>query len=153
MLDREVRSGGFVVVGVDGSEGSREALRWADRQARLTGATLRLVHSWVFPPNYGVVASYPTGFNPEVESKRMLEHTVVEVLGEDRLATVELSVVEGHAAPALTRAADGAEVLVVGHRGHGGFSGMLLGSVSRHCVAHASCPVVVVPRHRVAGTE
>ena len=147
MLDPQMHDGGFIVVGVDGSEGSKEALRWADRQARLTGATLKLVNAWVFPPNYGVVASYPTGFDPEVESKRMLEHTVADVLGEDRLATVELSVIEGHPAPVLTKAAKSADMLVVGHRGHGGFSGMLLGSVSRHCVAHSTCPVVVVREH------
>lgn len=132
------------MVGVDGSEGSKEALRWADRQAGLTGAKLKLVHSWVFPPNYGVVASYPAEFDPEGESKRMLEHTVAEVLGEDRLSTVELSVMEGHPASVLTRQAKGADLLVVGHRGHGGFGGMLLGSVSRHCVAHSTSPVVVV---------
>ena len=87
---------------------------------------------------------YPPEFDPAGDARRLLETTVAETLGEDPGLEIELVVAEGHAAPVLVEAAKGADLLVVGSRGHGGFAGMLLGSVSEHCVHHASCPVIVV---------
>jgi nucleotide-binding universal stress UspA family protein len=133
-----------IVVGVDGSRSSCQALRWAARQAKLTGASLEVVACWEFPTAYGWVPQYPAGFDPSGDARRALEGTVAEVLGEDPGVEIGLSVVEGHAAPVLVEAARGATLLVVGSRGHGGFTGMLLGSVSEHCVSHAPCPVTVV---------
>ncbi len=129
---------------MDGSLSSRRALRWAARQARLTGASLEIITCWEFPTSYGWVPPYPLDWDPRGDARRTLEETVAEVLGPDPGVDIELTVVEGHAAPVLLDAARGASLLVVGSRGHGGFTGMLLGSVSEHCVSHAPCPITVV---------
>ena len=134
----------MILVGVDGSESSKDALRWAARQAKLTGADLDVVAAWAFPLTWGWALTYVNDFDPEGQTRRVLETTVKEVLGPSPDARIV--VVEGRPAPVLLKAAKDAELLVVGSRGRGEFSGMLLGSVSEHCVHHASCPVVVVPR-------
>jgi nucleotide-binding universal stress UspA family protein len=135
-----------IVVGVDGSEPSRRALAWAADQARRTGAELEVVTTWEYPTTFGWAPPYPQGFDPEGDTRKALEETVGAVLGPDPDVAVRLTVREGHPAPVLTEMAAGAAMLVVGSRGHGAFMGMLLGSVSEHCVSHAPCPVVVV-RH------
>jgi nucleotide-binding universal stress UspA family protein len=136
-----------IVVGVDSSHGSRAALRWALTQAQLTGASVEAVAAWQSPAMIG----YSYGWMPvPYESdgiadavEKVLAETVAELAGEpDRTRT---KVIEGPPAQVLLKAAAGAEMLVVGSRGHGAFAGMLLGSVSRHCVQHAPCAVVVVP--------
>ena len=132
----------MIVVGVDGSEPSKEALRWAARQAELTSADLHVVAAWEYPTAWGWAPPYPERFDPEGDTRRVLEATVEEALGSS--ADVELVVLEDRPAPALLRAAADAELLVVGSRGRGEFVGMVLGSVSEHCVHHARCPVVVV---------
>jgi nucleotide-binding universal stress UspA family protein len=140
-------SAGRIVVGVDGSDSSKDALLWAKTQADLTGSELVAVTAWSYP-----TAAYPTlaGYVPmgdsidlERESRQALETVVKETLGE---VPVSLLVIEGHPANAILDAAHDATLIVVGCRGHGGFVGSLVGSVSQHLVAHASCPVVVV-RH------
>jgi nucleotide-binding universal stress UspA family protein len=137
-------AGPRIVVGVDGSPPSCQALRWAAGQARLTGASLQVVTSWEYPTTYGWVPPYPPDFDPAGDARRLLEQTVGDVLGDDPGVEIGVEVAEGHAAPVLVEAARGAALLVVGNRGHGGFAGMLLGSVSEHCVRHAPCPVTVV---------
>ena len=134
-----------IVVGVDGSDPSKEALKWAARQAELTGAGLRVVMSWEIPSN-AYWAPLPEGLDFEKETVSALHQEVVDALGESPRVEVEEVVQEGHPAPVLLELARDAELLVVGSRGHGQFAGMLLGSVSEHVVAHATCPVVVV-RH------
>ena len=131
---------GRIVVGVDGSAASADALRWAARQARLTGATLEAVTAWSYPTTYGfpVIANVDW----EHEASTALDQAVEAALGKD--ADVTRRVVEGHAAQVLAEAAQGADLLVVGSRGHGGFTGLLLGSVGEHAATHAPCPVVVV---------
>jgi nucleotide-binding universal stress UspA family protein len=138
---------GRIVVGVDGSDPSRDALRWAKAQADVTGSELVAVTAWSYPS-----ASYPTlaGYVPvadtldlEEESKIALEAVVKETLGD---VPVTLLVIEGHPANAILDAGRGASMIVVGCRGHGGFVGALVGSVSHHVVSHAECPVVVI-RH------
>jgi nucleotide-binding universal stress UspA family protein len=135
-------SGGRIVVGVDGSPSSVEALRWAAHQAFLTGDVVHAVTSWVWPAAYGYmpVVEFDWAENAGV----ILERALAEALGEVGSKEVGRHVVEGHPALALLDAAVGANLLVVGSRGHGGFSGMLLGSVSQHVVCHALCPVLVV---------
>lgn len=133
----------LIVVGVDGSEASRTALRWAARQARLTGADLHPVQAWRLPATYGMPADYADA-DFEKQARENLRRTVEETLGEHPEAHVAPQVVEGHPAAVLTEAARNADLLVVGSHGHGAFAGMLLGSVSHHCVHHASCPVLVV---------
>jgi len=136
----------MIVVGVDGSEPSRRALRWAADQAKLTGAELTVVTTWEYPPTLGWAPPYPSDFDPNADAEKAVRATIDTVLGADPGVVVHLRVSEGHPAFVLTGAAKGAELLVVGSRGHGAFAGMLLGSVSEYCAAHAPCPVVVV-RH------
>jgi nucleotide-binding universal stress UspA family protein len=138
-----------ILVGIDGSEGSRRALRWAAAEARQWQAHLSVVTAWSYPaaavsPTYGAVA-------PAEEMHARQEELGRKVLAEEGLEDpqdlrVSLRVVEGPAAPSLIRAAEDADLLVVGARGVGGFMGLVLGSVSQHCVGHAPCPVVVVPQ-------
>jgi len=137
---------GRIVVGVDGSPSSEEALRWALAQSALTGQPVHAVTSWEFPLDYGVA---PLGdVDWAAASAAVLAETVQKVVGEvgpDGAARrVTQHVDQGHPARALLEEAAGAALLVVGSRGHGGFAGLLLGSVSQHVVAHAPCPVVVV---------
>jgi len=92
-------------------------------------------------------ALYAENFDPERDARQVVEGIVQTVRHEHPDLTVHTEVIEGHPAPTLIDASQGAELLVVGSRGHGAFVGMLLGSVSEHCVSHAQCPVGVV-RHK-----
>ncbi len=132
-----------IVVGVDGSPSSRQALRWAARQGKLTAASLEVISCWEFPTSY-LWETPPTYDDPGGDVKRKLQATITDVLGDDPGLDIEVSVIGGKAATVLVDAARGASLLVVGSRGHGAFTGMLLGSVSEHCVRHAPCPVTVV---------
>jgi len=136
----------MIVVGVDGSDPAKRALRWAADQAKLIGAELTAVTTWEYPPTLGWAPPYPSDFDPDEDARRALQETVDAVLGPDHGVVLHLTVTEGHPAFVLTEAAKGATLLVVGSRGHGAFAGMLLGSVSEYCASHAPCPVVVV-RH------
>jgi len=142
----------FIVVGVDGSEPSLKALRWAAQQARLTGATLRVLTTWEVATGTGWVPTFPVDYDPQAVARQAIDEAVTETLGADPDVAVERIVKEGHAAPILLAAAKDADLLVVGSHGHGAFAGMLIGSVSEHLVRHAPCAIVVVhcdkpPRH------
>jgi nucleotide-binding universal stress UspA family protein len=138
---------GRIVVGVDGSDASKDALAWAARQANLTGARVEAVTTWFIPPvAYEGAVPLPTTFDLAPAASSMLDEVVGKVLVDHPGLEVSRVVIEGPPARRLLEAAAGAELLVVGSRGHGAFAGMLLGSVSEHCVSHAPCPVVVV-RH------
>jgi len=132
-----------VVVGVDGSDSSLNALRWAAKEARLTGATLHAVTAWEYPLSYGW-AAVPDRFDPDGDARAMLEDAVRAVRAEEPDVPITLNVIEGHPAAALLAAAEDASLLVVGSRGHGAFTGVLLGSVGEHCAHHAKCPLVIV---------
>jgi nucleotide-binding universal stress UspA family protein len=136
---------GRIVVGVDGSDGAAAALRWAVEEAELRQAALDAVTAWHIPyaagsPAIGLV------IDPEEERAYAAEQLeeVIGTLGAPPRVQVNRVVVEGGAARALIEAASGADLLVVGSRGRGGFKGLLLGSVSQQCIHHAPCPVVVV---------
>jgi len=138
----------LVVVGVDGSEESIAALSWAARYASAVGATVRAVAAWHFPT---AVGSAPVGVAPEPVRAEAEQHvrdnlmaTVAKVYPGAAADQVETKVAYGHPAQVLLDESDDADLLVVGHRGRGAFTGMLVGSVSTHCVTHATCPVVVV---------
>jgi nucleotide-binding universal stress UspA family protein len=133
-----------IVVGVDGSPSSMKALRWAIRQAKLTGAEVEAVIAWSYPSGYGWAPFSDGAVDLEGDAGKILIEALAEVSGIAPDVVVEPLVVQGHAADVLVRAAEGADLLVVGSRGHGGFAGMLLGSVSQHCVHHASCPVLIL---------
>ena len=134
----------FIVVGVDGSEPSLNALRWAGKQARMTGATLRVLTTWEVATGTGWVPTFPVDYDPQAVARQALDEAVIETLGADPDVAVERIVKEGHAAPVLLAAAKDADLLVVGSHGHGAFAGMLIGSVSEHLVRHAPCAIVVV---------
>ena len=101
--------------------------------------------AWEFPGTYGILPGKE--FDYHGQAVHELDKTVQNLLPADDAARVRQRVLRGHAARVLLNAAEGADLLVVGCRGHGGFAGMLLGSVSQHVVAHASCPVVVIHDH------
>lgn len=133
-----------IVVGVDGSVPSKAALGWAVRQARLTGAVVDAVIAWQFPATYGypVPAAPATDF--EEIAAQVLADAIAEVSATAGPVQIRSKVAEGNAAQVLLRESAGADLLVVGSRGHGGFVEALLGSVGQHCVHHATCPVVVI---------
>jgi nucleotide-binding universal stress UspA family protein len=143
-----------IVVGVDGSESSKAALAWAVEQAKLTSATVEAVIAWHYPVAFAGVPYAPIGSLMDTD----LAGTAEQVLGMAISATVDpadqvkvsSTVREGNAPQILLEAAAGADLLVVGSRGHGGFAEALLGSVSQHCVHHARCPVVIFrgPKHQ-----
>ncbi len=135
-----------IVVGVDGSESSLRALMWAAHQAELTGARLEVITTWEWPTTYGAPVPYPAAWDPSADAQKVLREATEPVRKEHPDVDIDLTVVEGHAAPALVEASRGADLLAVGSRGHGEFVGMLLGSVSEHCVSNAHCPVLVL-RH------
>lgn len=135
---------GLIVVGVDGSESSGQALRWAVEEARLRHARVRAVHAWW---GYPMLAADTEDQHPTNDASGAVQAFVTETLGEERDVEVEPVVVQGQqASAALVEAAKDAALLVVGSRGAGGFSSLLLGSVSQQCAHHASCPVVIVRR-------
>lgn len=141
------RDPGLIVVGVDGSESSREALVWAANQARLTGSRLRVVLSWELP-SLAYLSMLPEGVNFAKDATQALDQELADVLGPSADVVIEKVVTEGHPAPVLLDQSKDADLLVVGSRGRGQFAGMLLGSTSEHCVTHATCPVVVVRPQR-----
>ena len=132
-----------VLVGVDGSEESGLALRWAFEYAQMSGAPLEAMIAWEIPPTYGLAPSYDD-VDFEKKAQEIAEETIRAVVGDNAPVTVRVE--RGHPAPILVAASEHAQLLVVGSRGHGGFAGMLLGSVSQHCVHRAHCPVVVIRR-------
>jgi nucleotide-binding universal stress UspA family protein len=138
---------GRVVVGLDGSDSSLDALAWAVRQAVLTESSLEVVMTWEWPTSYGWAVPIPDDFDPEADVRKALDTAVAGVQSDHPGLNVEPRLISGHPAPALVEASKGADVLVVGSRGHGEFVGMLVGSVSEYCVTNAHCPVLV---HRVA---
>ena len=132
-----------IVVGVDGSDSAQAALRWAIRQASLTGARVEAVIAWHYPTVYGWD---PAGIDADFEgiAGRVLTEALAAATGLGPDVRVVPLVTEGLTADVLLHAAKGADLLVLGSRGHGGLSSALLGSVSLHCVLHARCPVLVV---------
>jgi nucleotide-binding universal stress UspA family protein len=133
---------GRIVVGVDGSPASIEAIRWAAGQAALTGGVLVAVTAWSIPASYGVAFGGEDAIDWRQNAEQALDEALEEALGADA-AKVERIVDQGHPSYVMTEASKNADLVVVGSRGHGGFTGLVLGSVSQHVVAHAECPVVV----------
>ena len=136
-----------VVVGVDGSEGSLEALDWAVREAQELGATLHLVAAWMTPAPTGYFIMDTHG-DFLLETRAMLDRAVARAKELAPGLEIRAELMECLPALALVQASRGARLLVVGSRGRGGFRGLLLGSVSQHCTRHAECPVLVVRPHR-----
>ncbi|MFG2859207.1 universal stress protein [Streptomyces sioyaensis] len=147
-MSSQPEESGRIVVGVDGSPSSKEALRWAVRQAEVTHDGVNAVIAWEYPPLYGSIgwldAPQSLAQDMKVWAAQTLDDAITEVVKTGDTSRVTPTVAYGTAAAVLLEAARGASLLVVGSRGHGGFSGALLGSVSQHCTQHAPCPVVVI---------
>lgn len=147
-----------IVVGTDGSPSARRAVDWALGEARLRGAKVRLVHAWMLPLIDAIPEPWAIGMPPlgpgdeervhekiEGAARVLLDNAVEKAQEEEPALSIEGELVEARPAHALLQSARGADLLVVGSRGGGGFAGLHLGSVSSQCVHHAECPVVVVP--------
>lgn len=135
-------SAGRVVVGVDGSGGSIAALQWAARFASKFDVEIDAVTSWYYPTSYG----FPGGaieWRPDEDAEKIVAAALISAFGDEIPNGLRFFVREGHPARVLVEASQGAQLLVVGSRGHGGFVGLLLGSVSTHCAEHSDCPVVI----------
>jgi len=155
---------GTIVVGVDGSEAGDAALRWALAEARLRQTGLRVVHAYQAPhPSITEAGLGAAGGMPvpavftedrdqirraaEAQAGTVIEEALRRVTnGSADEVEIERAAVEGPAGKSLIEAAQGAELLVVGSRGHGGLLGLVMGSVSRQCAEHPPCPVVIAPR-------
>jgi nucleotide-binding universal stress UspA family protein len=143
MPDDSLPSRRRIVVGVDGSAGSVGALHWAAQLAPSVGAELDAVTCWAYPVSYGMSVAPPPAWDPAADANEILATALTAAFGEHRPDGLRAVVSQGHPAEVLLEASEDAELLVVGSRGHGGFAGLLLGSVSAHCAEHASCPVLV----------
>jgi nucleotide-binding universal stress UspA family protein len=136
-----------IVVGVDGSPSSRKALTWAAAEAADHGADLTVINVWehtLLPPAGSVSVSEHYVPDPSQRTAEDLLQVIKEELGEEPPVLVQPQVKQGRPAKVLIEESAGADLLVVGERGHGGFAGLVLGSVSQHVAAYAKCPVTVV---------
>jgi nucleotide-binding universal stress UspA family protein len=136
-----------IVVGVDGSPDSRTALTWAAAEAADHRADLVVLNVWehTLPPPAGSVSvSERYVPEPSQETAEDLLDVIKEVLGEEPPVLVQPRIKQGNPAKVLIEESVHADLLVVGTRGHGGFRGLVLGSVSQHVAAYAKCPVAVV---------
>jgi nucleotide-binding universal stress UspA family protein len=148
MMQEEAGQSRPIVVGVDGSAHSRLALAWAAGQAELTGSVLEVVTAWQIPTVFGGYSWAPVVAAESADYEELAAKTANEAIADtiDPASPVRVNttIVQGFPAQVLLDAARHASLLVVGSRGHGAFSGALLGSVSQHCAHHAPCPIVIV---------
>jgi nucleotide-binding universal stress UspA family protein len=150
MLDSSTTSSSMIAVGVDGSPSSTAALVWAARQAHATRASLQVITSWRYPRAYGFDVALTDDWRPDQAASRAQADAVAAAAGELENIVVEKVLVEDEPGQALVTASKEVDLLVVGSRGHGELAGMLIGSVSEYCAAHADCPVVVVRRRQAS---
>jgi nucleotide-binding universal stress UspA family protein len=143
-----------IAVGIDGSPGSAVALQWAICEALYRQAELMVIHSWHYPVGYGLEATAYVNMDAasmERGARALVEEAIAaataqrQAKGLTQLPPISIVVQEGPAAKRLSEAGANADLLVVGARGHGGFLGLLLGSVANQVTHHANCPTVVVP--------
>lgn len=137
-----------VVVGVDGSPASLNAVVWATHEAKLRNSEIEILHSWSMPFVVDPMAMMPMMFPVEemvTDAKKVVAAAAEIVTGIDPKVQVSTRIERGSASEHLITAGKSADLLVVGSRGHGGFAGLLLGSVAQQVANHATCPVVIVP--------
>lgn len=150
MVDANNSGAQVIVVGVDGSGHADAALAWAIEEARLRQATLRVVHAWQYLPMVAEpMAALPsTPYQELADSAKLVVSEAIErVTGAAEPGVpLDVRIVEGAAGAALLDNAADATLIVVGSRGRGGFTGLLLGSVGQQITHHAHCPVVVLPK-------
>ena len=142
MEEKTIQQGANIVVGVDGSAESILPLEWAQKLGQALDATITAVTAWHMETVFG---SYIIpDWDPDEDARKILKDAVFEAFGDIPPEGFRGICVRGRPAQVLMEAAKTAHMLIVGSRGHGGFAGMLLGSVSAACAEHASCPVLVV---------
>ncbi|MBC7591359.1 MAG: universal stress protein [Salinibacterium sp.] len=134
-----------ILVGVDGSEPSIDALRRAVTIARALATPVEAVTTWEYPAMSD--GYFPDGWSPERDAGLILDAAIRTAFPDGAPADLRRTILHGSAARALIDHSETASMLVLGSRGHGGFAGLLLGSVSAACAAHAHCPVLVM-HHR-----
>jgi nucleotide-binding universal stress UspA family protein len=136
-----------IVVGADGSPGSKIAVEFAAREAAAHGAALRIVSAWEVPPavlsSDGVAPDIYQNF--ENEARRIASEAAARVAELESSVPREERVVEGHPGNVLVEQSETADLVVIGRRGHGALTEFLLGSTSHQVADHARCPVVIVP--------
>ena len=132
-----------IVVGIDGSATSINALRWAAGYASLTAKAIEVIVVWDWYRSPGWYTPILAGLDPQGDATHLLEEALMDIESGWPDLPMKSRVVEGNPSPILTEASKGASMLVVGSRGHGEFTGMLLGSVSEYCATHAHCPVLI----------
>jgi nucleotide-binding universal stress UspA family protein len=141
MTDGDARA--RIVVGVDGSQQSKQALRWAAQLAQLSNAYVHAIAAWQFPVGVGW-SVVPSDWDLAAETRDALAKAVDEAFDGDRPAGLRMDVREGYPTQVLLDESRTALMLVVGSRGHGGFAGLLIGSVSVALAEHATCPILIV---------
>jgi nucleotide-binding universal stress UspA family protein len=132
-----------ILVGVDGSAPSVKALDWAVRQAELTGSTIEVFMAWQWPNTYGWNVPLAFELDPAANARKVVDGLVTDTETTHPDIPIVTKLERGHPAPLLVKESKGADMLVVGNRGHGEFVGMLLGSVSEYCATKAHCPVMI----------
>jgi nucleotide-binding universal stress UspA family protein len=137
---------GSIIVGVDGSPESNNALRWAVEEAKLRGAQLKAVHCWLYPVGIGIdVYTLPSEEAMEKSAASALDVAIDAALeGVDGVPPIERVIVNGSPGHVLAMMSDDAELVVVGTRGRGGFTGLLMGSAANQVAHHAKCPAVLI---------
>ena len=137
---------GQIVVGLDGSEHSIGALRWAVEEARLRNASVLALCAWEFPHNLNPVVMFTTQPEPFRDEAHAVFERAIAAVDPGPVEVVE-EIIEGAAALRLAEASVNADLVVVGSRGRGGFAGLLLGSVSQYLAVHARCPLLIHHEH------
>lgn len=136
-----------IAVGVDGSAASGDALEWAAAEAQMRDAVLEIDHVWSLP-NLGYAGYISQLDDFESDAKALLDEIVANATIKYKDITIESNLLHGAPSQALIDRGKACDLVVVGSRGHGGFSGLMLGSVSQQLVHHASFPVVVIHPQR-----
>lgn len=134
---------GRIVVGFDGTRSSSAALDWAARQAELTSAKVEVITAWEWPKFLGTPSIVPPGYRPGDYAEKLVDEELAAIQKVHPTVSFLPSILEEHPSKALVERSRGADLLAVGSRGRGEFTGRLLGSVSEHCAVHADCPVLV----------
>ncbi|WP_341720972.1 universal stress protein [Micromonospora sp. FIMYZ51] len=135
----------LIVVGVDGSDGGRRALRWAAREAAERNGAVQAVTAWRWDGLDGGAMVAPNPVEEKERAEALLAREIAAITGDGSAIPVAAEVLEGRPAEVLTAAARKADLLVLGSHGHGRLRHTVLGSVSEECVRKATCPVVVIP--------
>lgn len=141
---------GRIVVGVDGSGEAEAALRYGASLATAMDKRLDAVTVWSYPIAYSPL---PPAYNPDEDARSIARQTADRVFGQEWPAGFDAFAREGNAARVLIKESEDADMIIVGSRGHGGFAGLLLGSVSAQVAEHAQCPVLVYHDRESEGEE